>query len=399
MLSNRASMELDLDNITCPYINKAFECAADHITLMTIQEFIKVSEFPIDRFMVDNFFHNLNDDIPVYVTNELIEWCGFGSTQFLHKKQEFNRLLKKFKEGEDYWVYSNKEYTEYYENSISQTSDIETNPEFKEEALNKPYFPDPSEFTGKNKTRHIILTVWCFKNILMMLDTKKAEEIRGYYLALEKLIKTYMKYQLYQQKYQNRILNIALKEQRQLAKNIEGKHDELLKKNDEIIKKHNELLKKNDMLLCEVKDVKEDLEINNEILMDMNSKLDTATDERAPKTKSIFKRDKFMIIKINDPDYPWSYYAIRVQHTSLKKTLKKNSLKYPKYTELITIPYQPNGINFFNLMKEKLKVVEKKIMVTRNEIKLKDGYSEEEFLQDIKALDMSKKEIDDENSE
>jgi hypothetical protein len=384
--------DLDLDNITCPYIKKAFECPADHITLMTIQEFIKVSGFPIDGFILDNFFHNLNDDIPVYVTNELIEWCGFGSKEFLHKKQEFNRLLKNFKEGEDYWSYTNKEYAEYYKKSISLARDIETNPESKEETLNAPHFPDPSEFIGKNKTKHIILTVWCFKNILMMLDTKKAEEIRIYYLALEKLIKTYMKYQLYQQKYQNRILNIALKEQRELAKSIEDKHIELLKKHDEIIKK-------NDLLLDEVKDVKEDLEVNNEILMDMNSKLDTATDERAPRTKSISKRDKFMIIKINDPDYPWSYYAIRVQQSSLKKTLKKNRLKYPKYTELITIPYQPNGINFFNLMKERLKDAEKKIMVFRNEIELKDGYPEEEFLQDIKALDMSKKEVDEEKSE
>ncbi len=56
---------------------------------MTLKEFIKVTNYPIDPFIVDNFFNNLNDDIPIYVTNGLIEWFGFNG-------KEFNRILENF---------------------------------------------------------------------------------------------------------------------------------------------------------------------------------------------------------------------------------------------------------------------------------------------------------------
>jgi hypothetical protein len=168
---------LDLNNINCPYIKKAFECVYNNVSGMTIKEFIKVSEFPIDNFMVDNFFNNLNDDIPIYITNELIEWCGFNAKSFDNKKREFNRILENFKEGKDFSYYSNKEYENYYEKSIYKN------------------YPNPIEFKGKNKTKHLILTVECFKMILMMLNTPKVYTIRKHYLMLEKLIFTYMKYQ------------------------------------------------------------------------------------------------------------------------------------------------------------------------------------------------------------
>ncbi len=63
------------------------------------------------------------------------------------------------------------------------------------------------------------------------------------------------------------------------------------------------------------------------------------------------------------------------------------------------IPYQPNGVNFFNLMKEKLKNEENKITVYSNQIRLIGNFTEEEFIQDIHDLDMSKKDIADSDEE
>ncbi len=157
----------------CPYLQRALE----HASGLTISEFIQISGFPIDNFMVDNFFDNLNDNVPIYVTNELIEWCGFGSKSFIHKKRDFNLILKNFEKNTDYWAYSNKEYAKYYETH-----------EYTK-------FPHPASFRGENKTKHLILTVDCFKELIMMLNTPRSPTIRKHYIQIERLIHIYMRYQ------------------------------------------------------------------------------------------------------------------------------------------------------------------------------------------------------------
>jgi hypothetical protein len=157
-------------------IKKAIGYGGDH--LLTIREFIEITKFSIDGFMLDNFFHNLNDDIPVYVTNELIEWCGFGGAVFKKQKEAFSKLLKNFKESIDYWSYTNKEYSKYYEKVNSRNS-----------------YPHPDNFIGKNKTNHLILTVRCFKLVMLSLGTNVAGTIKEHYIQMESLVHVYMRYQ------------------------------------------------------------------------------------------------------------------------------------------------------------------------------------------------------------
>ena len=103
-----------LNSITNPYLKKVFEVPANNVKMLSINEFIRLSEYPIDNFMVDRFFNNLNDDIPMYVDDGLIEWCGF-SGELRTQKSYFQKILKKkFEKGVDYWVFSNKEYQQYY---------------------------------------------------------------------------------------------------------------------------------------------------------------------------------------------------------------------------------------------------------------------------------------------
>ncbi len=151
---------------------------------LTVQEFIEVAEYPVDCFMVDNFFHNLSDDIPIYVTRELIEWCGFNSKEFKLRKREFKRILENFEKGVDYWTFSNKEYTKYYKTlSLKLSPDSLAN------------YPIPTDFYNKNKTKHLVLTVDCFKEMMMLLRTPRAPVIRKHYIQMEKLLFLYMEYQ------------------------------------------------------------------------------------------------------------------------------------------------------------------------------------------------------------
>jgi phage anti-repressor protein len=347
------------EDITNPYIKKVFECAFNNLTPLSIKDFIRHSGYPIDSFMVDNFFHNLNDDIPIYITPELIEWCGFVGTH-THQKESFNKIVKQFIENEDYWAYTNKLYNDFYNESKSTVLDIET---FR--------YPNPIEFKGKNKMKHLVLTIPCFKMVLMMLNTKKAHIVRKYYIGLEKLIQTYAKYQIYQQTFQNRIMTIANKELRE----------------SDI--KHKETIVRLENTLVEMKEV---VEVNQEILAEVNGRLITATDERAPRTSSVDKRDKFTIVRINDEHSHWTHYAVRVQHVSLRRTLLKVKTMYPDYTELVSIPYQPNGVNFYNLLREKLE--HSNISASGNKIRLLDGYTEEMFVRDVNELNLARRDVD-----
>lgn len=204
--------KITLDKIDCLYIKQVFDNNIGSLSMLTIQEFIQKSNFPIDSFMVDNFFDNLNNDIPIYVTNELIEWCGY-SGKLSHQKESFNKLLSNFDEGKDYWIYSNKEYREYYDKSMSVLTDIES----IQIDQSKYNYPHPDIFIGKNKTKHLVLTIQCFKMVLMMLNTTKSHSIRLYYISLEKLIKTYAKYQLYYEKNMRLITERYFKEEKGAA--------------------------------------------------------------------------------------------------------------------------------------------------------------------------------------
>lgn len=377
----------ELNPFNDPYLAEVFkpENRYKSSLMLTIKEFIEMSKFPIDSFMVDNFFNNLNDDIPVYVNNELIEWCGFNGKDFDKRKELFVKILKQFEKGIDFWCLTNIEYSHYYQKSIPHNQGIE-----KGDIGKSINYPHPTTFTGKNKTKHIILTTNCFKMVLMMLNTKKAKEIREYYLALEKLIKVYSKYQYYQKKYENELLKISNDELHRkvdsLIDKLEDTHNKLKDTHNKLEETHNVLEHTRD----ELKETREDLSAHQEILTEINHKFDVATDERAPRTTSIRKRDKFIILKINDPNYQWQYYVVRIQHGACNAVLKRLRLKYPRYTEFMTIKYQPNSVNFFNLMKEKLP----RITVNRNEVKLEVGYNEAQFRRDVQDLDISKKEVE-----
>ncbi|KAG4044307.1 hypothetical protein PC123_g20235 [Phytophthora cactorum] len=56
------------------------------------------------------------------------------------------------------------------------------------------YVALPGDIKSHNKTRHLLVSPDCFKQSLMMLEMSRAKEIRRYYVALEKIFKSYIRY-------------------------------------------------------------------------------------------------------------------------------------------------------------------------------------------------------------
>lgn len=91
------------------------------------------------------------------------------------------------------------------------------------------------------------------------------------------------------------------------------------------------------------------------------------------------------LIKKNQPSsYP--YCCMRTQRSTHKKYLRKMKSKFPQFECICEVRYYPNSFNLLGRIKEEFKNVD----VRYNQIKLLNGYTEEEFIKDIIILAKSK---------
>ncbi len=336
-------------------------------SMLTIQEFTDVVGFQLSNFLpFDLLWNSFSRGIPIYITNDLVQAFGYKGA-IKTQKLSLLKLIKKY--NIPIIQLSNDDYREFT-GSFQATPNIpQENAENKEENnknldFNQLY-PQLTKAQLKSRPLHNLIMPRDLKKLLLVVNTENGDAARDFVISLDELFNLYWEYQ---SAYKSRQLTIKDK-----------KIDILIEKID---KQHSMLI-----------ELKEDNEITHGALTDLQNRFEVAADERAPRTRSLATRDRFMIIKINKPNYQWTYYAIRVQHVSLKVTLKKLRLRYPQFTELVSIPYQPNGINFFNLAKEQLGA-SGNIIFNGNRIKLTVNYTEAQFIQDINNLDMARRDTD-----
>ena len=65
----------------------------DDFNLQTIFEYIQITHFEIDPFMLDKFWQNLREDRCITVDASTIEWLGYDQEQERNRKQTFLKLL------------------------------------------------------------------------------------------------------------------------------------------------------------------------------------------------------------------------------------------------------------------------------------------------------------------
>jgi hypothetical protein len=168
---------------TTKFINECVTKALSSEEMLTIREFIKYIDYPIDAFTMDHTWHSLEDGLLIYVDDKLIGWMGFSSEDPLNRKIAFTKALGKASVfGSDYLSLSNVEYKEYLKNSVIPAGMTEM-------------YPNVDNSNGKGKTKHILITSKCLKDVLMQLHNDQAARVRQYYAALEDLLRIYDKYQ------------------------------------------------------------------------------------------------------------------------------------------------------------------------------------------------------------
>jgi len=352
---------------------------ASRLSLLTMQEFINITGVKMNKYLVDKFYHSIKEDMPIYLDNGLIKWCGYEGSLF-EQKRALLRLIKKYdisimEIDNDKYEELRRDILNLYDLQVIQNSDQEQSDQSEKENsedesdqsssenesdeevaeeqnistdLEKLY-PDVDRSHGKGKTKHILIMPDDFRMIAMRLPTKQGKTVCRYYIELEKLVKDYMNYQIQFLAKREELLAIELKESRDRA---EARHNELMGQIDEL----------------------------NDNIEDLSDKLESTADISVPPTKSKSKLEKFVLVKLNDTDQTThDYYVIRAQRSNARKAFKTLRETYPNCIKKLIFEYQPNSINLYNRIKEQMK---RKIQYNGNYIS-PDGISDRRFIKSI----------------
>jgi hypothetical protein len=147
--------------------------------------------------------------------------------------------------------------------------------------------------------------------------------------------------------------------------------------------------------LEEVKDQNEELLDSNKGLHKQNKKiqrkLGIAVEDRAPQPEDESKRERFVMIKLNDDEY-YPYYIIRAQDTYTTRKLKIKQVHFPNLEVLLDFKCSPNSKTLYNRIKETLK--SKNVIFKGNNIELEDSQiTEKELIEEMKVINDAKRDI------
>lgn len=152
-------------------------------TLLTLHKFMEITEQKIDRHLVDKFYCSMRNDIPIYLDNELIKWCGYQG-ELKKQKENLLKLIKRY----DIPIIrlNNDEYDKLRKDLIAQLFNGN---------LAENIYPEVDRSCGKNRTYNILIMPNDLQFILLKLPTSTGHIIAEHYINLSNIIKLYWQYQ------------------------------------------------------------------------------------------------------------------------------------------------------------------------------------------------------------
>ena len=134
--------------------------------------------YTFDEYFIDKFWNSIQNNIWVYIDNEMLIWMGYSNYDIKKGKLSYSKILESnFEENIEYKHINNKEFNDISKSFMKDLDNMDIN--------------------LHNRTTHIILSSKCFKKSLMMIRTEKANQIRYYYVDIEELCLEFNKYLLH----------------------------------------------------------------------------------------------------------------------------------------------------------------------------------------------------------
>jgi hypothetical protein len=203
-----------------------------------------------------------------------------------------------------------------------EDEEIEQFPSFQQELQLLPHEG------ARSCAKFLIMEPDDLKMAIMQLKTKKGDGIRQYYIDLEKLVKLYVEYTLYfnHRESQRKITDLEqmMSDMRLDMKKQEENREMERQQDRQIMLRQEQYMRSLGISLEEVKDQNEELLDGNRSLKKQNKniqrKLGIAVEDRAPQPEDESKRERFVLLKRNDPEF-MGYYTIRAQDSYTTKKL------------------------------------------------------------------------------
>ncbi|GBN19705.1 Putative KilA-N domain-containing protein 313L [Araneus ventricosus] len=124
------------------------------------------------------------------------------------------------------------------------------------------------------------------------------------------------------------------------------------------------------------------IEYEMDRLRSENEKYRKFEEDKGLKTVDTKKLHTFTLIRKNSATSKRDIYVMRSQRLNYNNNIKRLKQKYPNLEIILELRYNLDSINLFDRIKEQLENID----VHYNGIKLLNGYTEEQFIQDIKEI-------------
>ena len=322
---------------------------------MKFTDFIKFNKIDIDEMYVDKLFHNLQNKLPIYMNDKMIDYLGYAG-DLKKQKEKLNNILssKNFSKynGQLYFKYEAKEYIAFR----SEKSESMKPP--AGDFTNDELYPLDD---GKNasKTIHLLIMPRLFKEILMLCNTDKGKQVRSFYLNMVDVFELYTKYQ-------NKLIVTSLEQKldKMSLTLVESnqKADDERKRSEE---RFNKLMNKTELIQDRLEETREDLFETKEYLLEANEEILEKVDELTEAKQDIVNvvedrvstihikrntRTRIVIFKNPDCDKKTDLYEYRIfrgQAKSVSTELTKLIETKPNMMIIYNEP-NPNSIVSWN---------------------------------------------------
>ena len=321
----------------------------------------------------DTFYHGLFGDFKVVIDQKTgyfnaTKLCQLGDKNFF----DWKRLEK------------SKHMIEYYENcpDFSQGNLI-----YEIKGANKDKIE--KQITGTYVPKELILDIASWVSI-EFYDRCNNIIINYFVKEFKNMDSEALKQKINEVEEQMEKMTLEKEEQTVVIKQKDDKIDELkeliLKQNQDR-EKDREYLRSLGISLEEVKDQNHGL---HKQVKKVQRKLGIAVEDRAPQPEDESKRERFVLLKRNDPDY-YPYFTIRAQNDYTERKLKFEKAHFPQMVVLLDFKCNPNSKTLFSRIRETLKA--KNVTFKGNNIDLEDKITEEELVEEMKVINDQKYDV------
>jgi hypothetical protein len=306
--------------------------------LMKFKDFITFNDIDLNEIMVDKIFHNIRNDMPIYMDESMIEYFGYSGNLNRQRERLRDLIENNFSDYKNqlWHSYKNKEYIEFCEKTqenlvtgLPGSKNTEENPEISQ------LYPVAPTGRGTSTTKHLLVSPKLFKEMLMLAQTEKGKQVRRYYIDMMEVMELYIKFQT---QVQINSLNSNIAEIKMMLLNSDKKRaDDAKRFEDESKKRADEF----NELRGIARDTKETLVSVLPQRVDIKS-----TDSDCPQV--------FILRDLDAEEDEYNFYVMRCQTSSYNSRLKDLKLKYGNNIKRACTIKQPNAIVFWKSIKKAL---------------------------------------------